>query len=259
MLKNLSILILLLLTSCQSGSVDSTKKNTVKAPTGPVGKMEAAHQKTNFWNKGAIQFDLKLIFGGREAFNGNMMLWTDSSRGIVTKKDGQKVYFIKDQVYHAPDYPNPQGARSTAYTFSYFFMLPYKLSDAGTVWKDMGIKYSEGRSYETQQLSFETGTGDAPDDWYLIYPEVDGLITLAAYIVTGGKTTKEEAEKNPHAIKYEDYQAIEGIPIARSWGFWNWNEKDGITEQIGEAELTNVRFLSEQESKVEVPKGWKRN
>ena len=256
MLKNISILILLLLTGCQSGSVDSTGKSTVKIATGPVGKMEIAHQKANFWNKSAIQFDLKLIFGGREAFNGNMMLWTDSSRGIVTKKEGQQVYFIKDQVYHAPDYPNPQGARSVAYTFSYFFMLPYKLSDAGTVWTDMGTKYSEGRSYETQRLSFETGTGDAPDDWYLIYPEVDGLITLAAYIVTGGNTTKEEAEKNPHAIKYEDYQTVDGIPIARTWGFWNWNEKDGITEQIGAAELTNVRFLSEKESKVEIPEDW---
>lgn len=250
----LFFLLIITLTSCQSETIEETG---VKIAEGAVGKMEQAHQKTAFWEKAAIQFDLKLIFGGREAFNGNMMLWTDSSRGIVTRADSNQVYFVKDQVYHAPDHPNPKGARSTAYTFSYFFMLPYKLSDAGTVWTAMGDKKSEGKMYATQRLSFETGTGDAPDDWYLIYPEADGLITVAAYIVTGGGSSQEEAEKSPHAIKYEGYESLDGIPIARKWSFWNWNEAEGITEKIGEAELTNVRFLTKGESKVDVPEAWK--
>lgn len=107
--------------------------------------------------------------------------------------------------------------------------------------------------YNSQKLTFKNGTGDAPDDWYITYSDPStNLIKVAAYIVTAGKT-KEEAEKNPHAIAYNNYEIIEQIPLATSWTFWEWNKNEGLTKEIGNATLSNFEFLKNDDKLFEVP------
>lgn len=69
------------------------------------------------------------------------------------------------------------------------------------------------------------------------------MIDKAAYIVTVNGN-KEEAEKNPHVINYIDYKEVEGIPIATKWLFWEWKKDVGVTKEIGNASLTNIKFIS---------------
>jgi hypothetical protein len=73
-------------------------------------------------------------------------------------------------------------------------------------------------------------------------PIRDKFTWKAAYIVTL-KAGKEEAEKNPHAIQYLEYKDVDGIPIATKWIFWAWEDGKGLTDEIGHATLTDIKFV----------------
>lgn len=212
-----------------------------------IQKIETAHKRSDFLSKKAIQFDIVLTFGNKVRLDGTLTLATNSSKALITYKDGRKIYVVGDKVHRSPNMENAKSARFAAYTWSYFFMLPYKLSDGGTVWSNIGQDSLDNQLYNAQKLNFEAGTGDAPDDWYYIYskPEND-LVEHAAYIVTAGQS-KEAAEEDPHSIQYLDYKSVGGIPIAHEWKFWEWRTTEGLTRVLGGAVLSNIKFVEPKE------------
>ncbi|ANW96576.1 hypothetical protein AXE80_09925 [Wenyingzhuangia fucanilytica] len=213
-------------------------------PKDPIKAIEEAHHKTDFLNHKAVKFDILLKFRGKERLNATITLLTNSSKGLIEYKDGSKIYTIGDKVFYSPNFKNVKAVRFDAYTWSYFFMFPYKLSDQGTQWSEFGEHKLNQTVYNTQKLSFTAGTGDAPDDWYYVYSDQNNhLINTAAYIVTFGKTVNK-AESDPHAIKYDHYKEVEGIPIATNWTYWEWNKTSGISNQLGEATISNISFVN---------------
>lgn len=207
-------------------------------------KTEKAHQKELFSTKQAIQFDFNLEFGGKERMVSQITLLTNSNEGLIEYKEGAKIVFNKDKVFYSPNIPNEDAVRFDAYTWGYFFLFPYKLTDPGTIWNAYDNLEKDSANFLTEKLSFKSGTGDAPDDWYVVYADkTTNLLSKAAYIVTF-KAGKEEAEKNPHAIQYLDYKEVDGVPIATKWIFWGWTEGTGLTEEIGHATLTNIKFIT---------------
>ena len=208
-----------------------------------VQKTEKAHEIEAFKKQEAIQFDIKITFGGKERLDGKVTLLTNSSKGLIAFKNGTKIIYNQDKVYYSPEITDTKGIRFDAYTWAYFFMFPYKMSDQGTIWKNYENKEKDALNYNSQRLTFESGTGDAPDDWYVVYTnKKNNLVNKAAYIVTA-HNSKEEAEKNPHAIKYSDYQVFDSIPIATQWSFWEWIAGTGLTKEIGNAQLSGIKFI----------------
>eukprot|EP00903_Cladosiphon_okamuranus_P000645 g643.t1 len=124
--------------------------------------------------------------------------------------------------------------RSNGFSEEFRYGLEWGLGLAGSkLWLIGRLNTLSDKVYLTSKLSFEPGTGDAPDDWYVLYADPDSkLLQVAAYIVTAGKD-KAEAEKDPHAIEYLNYQNTGGIPIATEWKFWGWQADQGLTDQLG--------------------------
>jgi len=208
--KNLSLLAIASFLFISLTSCSKEGKEKVKQ-NDFASNIESAHKKGLYTKSYATQFDIEIEFGGNEP-------------GLKKEK-----------------------VRFDAYTWSYFFQFPYKLADQGTIWTDYK---SETDEYESKKLSFSAGTGDAPDDWYVIYTNPKtGLINHSAYIVTA-HGTKEEAEKHPHAIEYTDYKEINGIPVAHSWTFKNWNKDSGLGSKIGSAKVSNVTFIASEEGLI---------
>lgn len=269
-----TILLLGCLWACSSPtpSSDALSKNTIDTvPTKTtestpiitippyVAELEAAHHKADFLQKGVVKFDVTLSFGGKERLNGTITALTNSTQARIDYANGNSVLY-KDHVVYAPaelaTEEQKSSTRFSAYTWPYFFLFPYKLSDPGTQWTDYANNNLNGATYDTQKLSFKAGIGDDPNDWYITYARpTDHLIEVAAYIVTAGGTPKEEAEQDPHAIKYEDYQLIEGIPIAHHWTFWGWKKEDGLSNQLGEATISNVHFIDASPELFDIPEG----
>ncbi|CAM3091395.1 DUF6503 family protein [Flavobacterium frigoris] len=206
-------------------------------------KVENAHHKQEFLAKEAVQFNLKLEFGGEERMDAKFTILTNSTKGVIEYKNGAKIIFDKDKVFYSPTIPNEKSVRFDTFTWSYFFLFPNKLNDPGTIWNTYDNTEKDHENYVTEKLTFTSGTGEAPDDWYVVYADkTTHLIEKAAYIVSinGGK---EAAEKNPHAIQYLEYKAVDGIPMATKWIFWGWQDGKGLTDELGHATLTNIKFV----------------
>ncbi|CAA6803932.1 MAG: Unknown protein [uncultured Aureispira sp.] len=270
-MRHLSILSFLLfsfLVSCSTSTTEETNgpntesKENITEATSPkkhsnenvfVASVEEAHQRAAFLTKKAIQFDILLSFGGKERLNGTILVTTDSRQAVTTYKNGEKLYYNEDNVYHAPTMENAKRARFNAYTWPYFALFPYKLSDPGTNWSAYEQTSLNEKEYLSQKLSFDAGTGDDPGDWYIVYADKEThLIDVAAYIVTAGKT-QAEAEEDPHAIQYKDYTMVDGIPIPQRWIFWEWRKEGGLTKELGSAAISNIKFVEADEKTFVAP------
>jgi hypothetical protein len=233
-MKKLLLLTLISLVACKEPN----------KPKDFVTETETAHFKNDFLKNDAIQYNIVAYFGTEEWMNGKMTMSTNSENGKIEFKNGSQIIFNGTNVFYSKDIKDASNIRFDAYTIPYFFMLPYKLSDKGTVWTKYQNKEKDSLSFNAKKLSFAKGTGDAPDDWYVVYAnKKTNLIERAAYIVTAGVTSQIEAEKNPHAIEYLDYKTINGIPIATKWKFWSWQKGIGLQKELGKAEISNLEFI----------------
>ncbi len=54
---------------------------------------------------------------------------------------------------------NEATIKYNAFTWSYFFAIPYRLSDAGTIWGSKETVQLMNKSFNMQKLTFTSGTG----------------------------------------------------------------------------------------------------
>ncbi len=242
------------LVACQPPKTEESKQQTaVKPPVELppaandfVAAVETAHNKKAFMSKKAVSFDIDLSFGDKQLLDdAKITMLTNSAKIRIDRKDSVAVVYDGQKVFITPDTVEYPSARFDIFTWAYFFAVPYKLSDPGTKWEITGEKVLSRETYNSAKLSFEKGTGDAPDDWYILYsnPE-NNLLQAMAYIVTFFGSY-EEASKDPHGISYDNYTRVEGVAFAQEWRFSGWNETEGFTEQVGQATLSNITFTDE--------------
>ena len=264
-LLSISLLTLLLFSCKEETNKNKTSETNTEAAveekkqkTPFTKKIEDTHNKDAYDQKKAVTFNLDIDFGGKKAFSGKVTQLTDGTKiRIDNPADGSKIIYDSNEVFICPETATTDRARFNIFTWSYFFSLPYKLNDPGTFWEAPVQKEIDSTMTQTAKLSFQDGTGDAPDDWYVVYQDPEnGSLKGAAYIVSYGKT-QSEAEKDPHAIKYNEYKTVENIPIATKWTFHNWDAENGFGDQIGEASLSNIQFLEPAENMFERPENSK--
>lgn len=228
-------------------SQDKDTEEEVSPAVAYAQEIEQAHNKDEWEQQNAVSFDITLKMGGNEILNGKLTSRTNSGGIRLDRKDNSLIY-DGEQVYISPEDASDERARFHMFTWQYFFSLPFKLTDPGTNWELLEPEAIKGEIFNRGKLSFDTEVGDSPDDWYIVYQGPNSkLLYAAAYIVTLGKEV-DEAEKEPHAIVYHDYQLYKGIPIATRWTFHNWSEENGIEDQIGEAVISNIEFRNVNDS-----------
>ncbi len=222
--------------------------------------IEKTHKKNQFLSHKAVSFYIDISFGGKKRLDGKITMLTNSSKIRIDKNDETKLIYDGKNVYLCPEDANSKGARFDMFTWSYFFGLPYKLNDPGTNIERKEDRELNNRTHTTAKLTFDAGTGDAPDDWYILYADPSTrLLQAAAYIVTygsNGDTTK--AESDPHAIYYKDYITLNDIPFATKWEFYGWTSEKGITDKIGEAVISDITFLEEESEIFTTPENSKK-
>ncbi len=251
-----TLCLMLFLSSCKPGDnpqneQQEQQKNEATQEVLPgVQSIETAHNKDKFLDNEVIKFDIDLNFNGSDRLDATIYLSTDSRFIRIDKVDGSSLIYDGSNVWSTPQEASLQGARFDIFTWSYFFALPYKLSDPGAIATVM----DPADNYNKIRLTFEQGTGDAPDDWYEIYSDPQtGLLAYAGYIVTYGGTPADRAAQNAHAIGYSDYQRVNDIPVATQWSFYNYDNKVDTTQVIGNAVITDVAFIPFRSSLFEKP------
>ena len=210
-----------------------------------VQKMETSVGVDDYFKFAGASYELKLIFGGSTRFDGTIVQ-TGNMDKIKLQQENTTMVYDGDKVHISTSGElNTKSARFSALTWPYFFSLPFKLRDPGTNLKSIGNQEVNGVNYSRAKLTFSAGTGDAPDDWYILYFDDEQHLAAAAYIVTFGGKSVAEALANAHAICYHKYEEVDGIQVARNWTFHDWSEEAGWTKQIGEASVTNVSMMKE--------------
>ena len=208
-----------------------------------VTDMEFAHEKGNVYDNEMICFNLDMTFGKNKS---QMKIFTtpNSSAIRVDKQNGISTIMIDGKTYTNADKSEWESERFGIYTYQYFFMAPYKFSDPGTKWEKKAPMEINGTMTNMAKLTFEDGTGDSSNDWYMVHSNPESnLVDHIGYIVTGGGTSIKEAEKHAHAISYINYIQVGGVPISSRWLFSDYSQETGIGKKIGEGILHNIDFM----------------
>jgi len=243
--KSLSVTFLLgtvlFIASCSNSNNDSAQEAPDRQSHAFVNPIEKAHKMGSWKKKGAMKATIELNLGGT-SLDANLFVETGGPAILLELSEDTVAIFTGDEMYAMPS--DSAVSPFTLKTWAYFLEAPYKLNDPGTMMEKHDTAQIKGKTYDRAKLTFQSGTGDSPDDWYVLYRDQNNnKLKAMAYIVTAGRSV-EEASKNPHAISYEDFQTIEGVPVATMWKFWQWSEANGFSEvPIGEATLSNIEFL----------------
>ncbi len=210
-----------------------------------VEKIETAHGADAWRQHAALETRLRVSgFGGGTIIDGTVLFDTPVGRSRIEPTGGVVMVFDGRRAWVWPPDAEVRRARFHLLTWPYFLAAPFKLRDPGVHLEDRGeMLLQDGRKMPAVKVTFDPGTGDAPDDWYIVYrdPRTDRVAALA-YIVTYGKSV-EQAEKEPHVAIYEDYQTVDGVALPTRIRFYDWSEDKGAYgDALGEVVVESMRF-----------------
>jgi len=218
-----------------------------------------AHGIDAYRSQQAVQADLTVNFGGGVALQGVVTFDTPVGKSRIETADGTVMVLDGQDAYVSPsDAAIPASkARFHLLTWPYFIAAPFKLGDPGTKMGYTGNKpLDDQQTLSTAKLTFKPGTGDSPDDWYIVYQDTEtNQLAAMAYIVTYGKDTAE-AEKKPHVAIYESFTDVDGVLLPTRMSIYNWEAGVGkVGEELGSMEVSNYRFIEPGEDTFSKPEG----
>ena len=140
----------------------------------------------------------------------------------------------------------------------YFFGMPFVFADPGATQESLGRRSFQGREYDTTRITFKSGTGDSPEDYYVAYVETDsGKLRLVEYVVTFPLIRKDKPleQLEPHAILFEEWQQTNGLLVPKAASFYNWKNGNIDGEPLGKLTFVAVQFSANppDESKFAKP------
>lgn len=152
------------------------------------------------------------------------------------------------------EFAGPRSPRFWALTPYYFVGMPFVLADPGVVLHQEKDAVLEGVDCHVIHVSFEAGTGDAPDDYYVVYFDkqtrrVKGL----RYVVSYKGFFKDGGHSPEKLMVYEGTQIANGLTFATAHPTYKWDGTKG--EKVTDIEVSDLEQSAEYlDSFFEVPK-----
>ncbi|MEM6333259.1 MAG: hypothetical protein AAF823_07980 [Planctomycetota bacterium] len=219
-----------------------------------VNQIEATHNTAAYLAKDTIQADIVVDFGGNILVDGTMWSTPAVGKTRLELTNGTVIVFDGSTCWVTPESAADPMARFHALTWPYFLALPHKMTEPGVNLASIGTLPAAGERMPAVKMTFDSGVGDAPDDWYIVFPDAAGVVQAASYIVTYGKDA-EEAGKQTSIILYDGYELIDDVPLPTQWVFGHWDKGSGMTTVKGTASLSNVAFVSPPANAFKKPAG----
>ncbi|MEM1446318.1 MAG: hypothetical protein AAGF84_09700 [Planctomycetota bacterium] len=216
----------------------------------PAG-IEAAHGKDAYDAMGAagkiVMAEFDVDFGGGDLLAGTMWFDTQVGQARMELDNDTVVVFDGEACWVSDDAPEiGKGYRFHALTWPYFLAAPFKLSDPGVTHTEMdAAPLTTTTSSPATKMTFGEGVGDAPDDWYVVFPNPqDGSLAALAYIVTYDMAAAY-AEAKPSIVFYTQPETVEGATFATELIFHFWDEETGVQgeETKGVMTVSEIAFV----------------
>ena len=206
--------------------------------------LEKAHNAAEYRKRENVRFEITGNIGGLENHQATITMSTTTHDVKIQPATGSPFVYEDSKTSLMEDSIMNNFERLNSFAWAHFFSLPKRLRNHDVrVEKFEGSGVLNGESYKVRRIRLEPKPGfDDLFEWYVVYADRNtGLLRYAAYALPEQMSYSEDAIS--HAVEYSDYRDIDGIPIAHTWTFWEWNPEKGLGKKLGDAQLENVNFL----------------
>lgn len=139
--------------------------------------------------------------------------------------------------------------RFWALTPYYFEGQPFIFDGQGVKLEKLTDKEIEGQAYNIVKVSFDAGTGDAPDDYYINYYDKNThLLKAIKYIVSYPKFFKDGNHSPEKLMILTSYLEEGGIKLAKTFETYSTDENGDKGELKTKVEVSAVKFMPELEN-----------
>lgn len=161
-----------------------------------------------------------------------------ADRAIRFGWDGQTAWVSPDTAQV------PINVRFWANTPFYFIGLPFVLADPGTIHTQLEADTLDGKPYDLVKVTYQSDTGDAPDDYYIIYLDQDTHLMVALrYIVSYPAFFPDGGHAPEKIMKLNGLVEVNGIKLATGYKTYWW--KGSVGEHITNIEVDGIEFLTD--------------
>lgn len=214
--------------------------------SGQMDRAVEAHGGLSKWQSyGAVEFDLASE-GKRGSKSDHQTFNLKTRDGLITA-DTYSIGASKGEVWAKPGLDALGGTPPRFYMWTpfYFFAMPFVFADPGVKQESLGKRPFQGQEYDAIEITFEAGTGDSPDDYYVAYLDpASGRLKLASYMVTYPALIKGKAPEQieAHVIVFEEWQEVDGLTVPKRTSSFKWKNQNIEGETLGTMSFSNVRF-----------------
>lgn len=221
-----------------------------------AGAIDAAGGLERWYANGPIQFRFRYApIAGRPPIDTVQIVDTWRSRATHELTEDRTIRFGWDGERAWTQTNGAElgtNARFWALTPYYFIGVPFVLADPGVNLAHEGELDLEGRTWEMIRATFDDGTGDAPDDYYVVLVDketrrvggVRYIVTYPGFFPNGGSTDEK-------VMFYDGEQVVDGIRLPETFRTHRWVvtgepgfEVPGPEETLlTESSLSDVEFL----------------
>ncbi|MGB5821262.1 MAG: DUF6503 family protein [Saonia sp.] len=181
-------------------------------------------------------FDSEASFGNYERHEINTL--PDSEGSVVQYFDGTKTMVIHNG--EKMEDPQTVGTGDFLRRANYFwFVMPYKLNDVGTIASYMGQEEYNGKMYDKVKITYDPEiTAKEQNDTYILYVDPDTKLIDRFYF-----SLPFLGVSDPVIIANYEYEDIEGQKVATKRTYFMPNEKGEYGENPNIVQtLTDISF-----------------
>ena len=234
----------------QSRIVGATERLSTSVPAKKVLRaIDAMGGLEKWYGNGplAYQFDYKPLDGGAPR---NTYVTNDYRNSKAVHKVGQGVNEVfgfdgKEAWSMTGEKVDGLSPRFWSLTPYYFVGLPFVLADEGINFASLPEATMDGNTYDMVKVTYDAGTGDASDDYYVLYlnqatGELDALryvVTYPGYFPDGGSTPEK-------LMKLSGKTTVDGVTLPTGYTTYMWNDGE-VSEPVTEITVTEYAFKPE--------------
>lgn len=153
------------------------------------------------------------------------------------------------------NWASPAPPRFLALLNYYFLNLPWLTRDPGVVLgpPQEGRLWDDPTKYVSIRMTFGSGVGDTPDDYYVLYIDpATYRLKACEYIVTYSSLLPEGVTATPpHILVYEDYSRVENLLVPTRFTIYELDQT-----VYASCEISDWSFSQPfDESRMEMPAG----
>ena len=131
--------------------------------------VEQAHGYDAWRNKDAFETEFQLGPDDQPMMKGTILFEVGSGRSRLELDGGVTLVWDGQAAWVSPADAAMEQARFHALTWPYFIAVAMKLADPGATLAVQADQEVLGETCHVARMTFAAGTGDSPDDWYLVY------------------------------------------------------------------------------------------